>query len=223
MPLDHVALRFGGATDADAVDTVYGGVRYDTKHDARWAVFLDAIGIEHAYRPETFRLDRGLSFTPDFWLPTLNAWLVVKPADPETRDSDRWKSEMFSRQHPEFRVWLASGAPRPGGWHLEQLGPTPIARGMLLMDASEPEGRIWVCGSNDKAAQRLVFDAIEIGAGESAVRPRSFPADPNTDSVMRMAYAKVEHFAGDAWKPIGMAGRRAAEMGRQMAGSYSPM
>jgi len=222
MPLDHVALRFE-QNDADAADTVYAGVRYHSKTHAQWGVFLDALGIDHLYRLETFRLGEGLSFAPDFWLPTLNAWLMIHSADPALREADRWKVDLFARQHPEVRVWLSSGAPRPGEWHLEQLGETPVARGMLLADASEPGARIWVCGSSDETAARLVFDAVEIATGKSIVRPHAFPADPNTDSVMRMAYAKVEHFAGDTWTPIGIAGRQAAEAGRQMAGSYSPM
>jgi hypothetical protein len=89
------------------------------------------------------------------------------------------------------------------------MGETPIARGMLLVDASEPQARVWVCGANDELAQRLVFDAIEVGSGRSCVRPRSFPADPNADSVMRMAYAQAAHFEGDSWRSIGSAVRYA--------------
>jgi hypothetical protein len=208
MPLDHVALRFIRNADPEAVDSVNGGVRYRSRRHARWAVFFDALGLEHLHEPKSLSLGRGLSFTPDFWLPGLNAWLVVKPSAPAIHEADRWKAELFAREHPEFRVWLSSGAPRPGEWHLEQLGETPVARGMLLADASEPAARIWVCGANDEAGARLVFDAIEIGTGKSIVQPRSFPADPNRDSVMRMAYSRVEHFESETWTRLGAISRR---------------
>lgn len=215
MPLDHVALRFTRNSEADEAVFTYSGVRYRSKRHAQWAVFFDALGLEHAYQPRSFQLGRGLSLTPDFWLPELNAWLVVKPADAAIRDADRWKAEMFAREHPEFRVWLSNGIPRAGEWHLEQLGGTPVMRGMLLADASEPARRVWICGANDEQTTKLVFDAIEIGTGRSAPAPRTYPADPSTSSLMRMAYGQVEHFQSDSWSSLG------AITGR-LAGGHQP-
>jgi len=203
MPLDHVALRFSQGSEADEASSAYDGIRYRSKRHARWAVFLDALGLEHVYQPRSFQLGRGVSFAPDFRLPDLNAWLVVKPADAVIRDADHWKAELFASEHPEFRVWLSNGVPRAGEWHLEQLGGTPVMRGMLLADASEPSQRVWICGANDKQATKLVFDAIEIGTGRSVPAPRTYPADPNTNSLMRMSYRQVEHFQADSWSSLG--------------------
>ncbi len=210
MPLDHVALRFSRDAEHDLVEAIYTGVRYRSELHARWAVFFGTLGIDHAYQPRSFRLGGDVPFTPDFWLPSLNAWLVVKPADPEMREAERWKVDLFAREHAGVRVWISSGAPRPGEWHVEQLGSTPLARGMLLVDASAPAERIWICGSNDGLATQLVVDAIEIGSGKSVARPDTFPADPNTSSVMRMAYGQLEHFYPETWTPIGAAGRDVA-------------
>ncbi|HEX5007529.1 MAG TPA: hypothetical protein VFV70_10480 [Hyphomonadaceae bacterium] len=220
MPLDHVALRFSRNSEAEEAISTYGGVRYRSKRHAQWAVFFDALGLEHVYQPKSFRLGRGVSFTPDFWLPELNAWLVVKPTDAVIRDADRWKVEHFVREYPEFRVWLSSGVPRAGEWHLEQLGQTPVMRGMLLTDASEPARRIWVCGANDELATKLVFDAIEIGTGRST-SPRTCPADPNMNSLMRMAYGQVDHFQVDSWSSLGMVTGRLASPG--LRSDASPM
>lgn len=219
MPLDNVALRFHPNADPAAVDTVYGGVRYHSKRQAQWAVFLDSLGILHSYRPRSFKMGRSTPYTPDFWLPELNAWLEVKAEDAATREADRWKAEQFARQHPQYRVWLSSGAPRPGEWHVEQIGGGPaVARGLLLADASTPRNRIWVCGSNEENSDRLVFDAIEIGTGKSEARPRTFPADPNTDVTMRLAYGCVQNFAAETWTSLGMIGRRMAADHRARAG-----
>lgn len=221
MPLDHVALRFGGNADAEQTAVDYGGVRYRSRLHAQWAAFFDALGLDHVCDPRSFSLG-GATFVPDFWLPQLNAWLTVNPADFADRNPDRWKVELFARMYPDVRVWLAKGAPRPHEWHLEQLGKTPIARGMLLVDASEPRQRVWVCGATDETATRLAFDAIEIGTGKSTARPRTFPADPNADGVMRMAYGDVEHFSGDTWRPIGMADWRAGGS-HSMTASHSSL
>lgn len=222
MPLDHAALRFSRNADPEAVDTVHGGIRYRSRTQARWAVFLDTLGLEHAYEPKRFLLGGGISLTPDFLLPSLNAWLIVNSADPAIREADRWKAGLFASEHPEFRIWLSSGAPRPGEWHLEQLGETPITRGMLLADASEPAARVWICGANDERASRLVFDAIEVGTGRSISRPRSFPADPNTDSLMRMAYGQVERFEEETWASLGAIGRRFRADQPELASGHSP-
>jgi hypothetical protein len=221
MPLDHVALRFSQNAELDEAASVYGGIRYRSRWHAQWAVFLDALGLEHAYQPSSLQLGRSVSFTPDFSLPDVNAWLVVKPADAVIRDADRWKAELFASERPEFRVWLSNGPPRAGEWYLEQLGGTPVMRGMLLADSSEPSRRAWVCGANDEQATKLVFDAIEIGTGRSAPAPRTYPADPNTNSLMRMAYGQVEHFQSDSWSSLGAVAGGLA--GRGLSSGISPM
>ena len=221
MPLDHVALRFSRNSDADETASVYGGIRYHSTRHAQWAVFFDALGLEHVYQPRSFQLGRGVSFTPDFWLPDLNAWLVVKPADAVVRDADRWKAELFASEHPEFRVWLSNGSPRAGEWYLEQLGGTQVMRGMLLADSGEPSRRVWVCGANDEQATKLVFDAVEIGTGKSVSSPRTYPADPNTNSLMRMAYGQVDHFLSESWSSLGAVTGRLADRG--LSSGVSPM
>jgi hypothetical protein len=203
MPLDHVALRFSQNTDVDEIASVYSGIRYDSRRHAQWAVFFDTLGLEHDHHPRSLQLGRGVSFTPDFWLPEMNAWLVVKPADASIQEADRWKAELFADRHPEVRVWLSNGVPRAGGWYLEQIGAVPVRRGMLLADASEPSRRVWVCGASDEQATRLLFDAIDIGTGRPAPTRRTYPADPNTNSLMRLAYGRVEHFQADGWASLG--------------------
>ena len=222
MPLDHVALRFSRNAEADDAPAIYGGVRYGARSHAQWAVFFDAMGLEHVYRPRSLKMGRGVAFTPDFWLPDLNVWVVVKPADAVIRDAERWKVELFARENPEFRIWLSNGVPCAGEWHLEQLGETPVRRGMLLADASEPAQRVWICGANDERATKLVFDAIEIGTGRSVSKPRTFPADPGTSSMMRMAYGQVDHFQTDSWSSLGaITGRFAG--GDRLAPGASPL
>ena len=208
MAYDHAALRFGQNADALSVETAYRGVLYRSKLAAQWAAFLDALRIEHSYRPSTFRLAGATPFTPDFWMPQLNAWLIVKPADPTIRGADRWKAELFAREQAGSRVWISSGAPRAGEWHVEQLGVAarPIARALLLSDAATPGERVWICGATDDS-ERLVFDPINLAGRQPA---EGQPADPNRDTVMRIAYGHAERLEGETWTSVGMIARRRA-------------
>lgn len=206
MAYDHAAPRFG--PNWETAETACRGVLYRSKLAAQWAAFFDALRIEHRYRPHVFKLAATTPFSPDFWLPQLKAWLIIKPADQVIRSADGWKAELFARENPDCRVWISSGEPRPGEWHVEQLGPSvrPIARAMLLADALVPGERIWICGATDDS-ERLVFDPINL-AGSSPVEGR--PADPNRDPVMRIAYAHVDRLEGETWTGAGMIARRMA-------------
>jgi hypothetical protein len=211
MAYDHAALRYGQNADALDKDTPYRGVLYRSKPAAQWAVFLDALRIEHIYRPTTLRLAVTTPFTPDFWLQRLNTWLIVRPADPVVRSADGWKAELFARDHPSCRVWVSSGAPRPGEWHVEQLGGAarPIARAILLADAARPAERVWICGANDDS-ERLVFDPVDLAGCKPDIRG-GCPADPNRDALMRIAYGHVERFEEESWTNMGASARRMAD------------
>jgi hypothetical protein len=208
MAYDHAVLRFGQNTDALSSETAHRGVLYRSRLAAQWAAFLDALRVEHSYRPKTFRLAATTPFTPDFWLPQLNTWLIVKPADPAVRGADRWKAELFAREQSGSRVWISSGPPRAGEWHVEQLAglSRPIARALLLSDAAIPGKRVWICGATGDS-DRLAFDPINF-AGRQPIEGQ--PADPNRDTVMRIAYSHVERFEGDSWTGVGMIARRVA-------------
>jgi len=60
-----------------AIETSYNGYRFRSRLEARWAVFLDAAGVEYKYEPEGYKLD-GVCYLPDFWLPGLDCWFEVK-------------------------------------------------------------------------------------------------------------------------------------------------
>lgn len=51
-----------------AIETTYNGYRFRSRLEARWAVWLDQMGIEYRYEHQGFTLD-GENYLPDFWLP----------------------------------------------------------------------------------------------------------------------------------------------------------
>lgn len=70
-----------------AIETTYNGYRFRSRLEARWAVFMDTLGVPYRYEPEGFDLD-GEWYLPDFWLPDQDCWLEIKPSDPSPRETE---------------------------------------------------------------------------------------------------------------------------------------
>ena len=58
----HTDTRVG-----HVIQTRYGGYKFRSRLEARWAVFFDALKIEYEYEPEGFDID-GKWYLPDFRL-----------------------------------------------------------------------------------------------------------------------------------------------------------
>lgn len=61
-----------------AIETKYNGYRFRSRLEARWAVFLDYMGVNYEYEAEGYDLESGY-YLPDFWLPNSKFWLEIKP------------------------------------------------------------------------------------------------------------------------------------------------
>lgn len=66
-----------------AIETEYAGCRFRSRLEARWAVFLDTLGVKWQYEPQGYVLGNGDSYLPDFWLPDWQTWVEVKGAPTE--------------------------------------------------------------------------------------------------------------------------------------------
>ena len=63
-----------------AIETPYKGYLFRSRLEARWAIYLDVIGIRWDYEVEGFDLG-GLYYLPDFWLPQVRMWAEVKAGE----------------------------------------------------------------------------------------------------------------------------------------------
>lgn len=61
------------------IETVYNGYRFRSRLEARWAVLFDAARIIYEYEPEGFELPDGTKYLPDFYLPTYDWYVEIKP------------------------------------------------------------------------------------------------------------------------------------------------
>lgn len=64
-----------------AIETKYNGRLYRSRLEARWAVFFDTAGIRVEYEAEGYRLPGGVLYLPDFRVPSLNAFIEIKPGE----------------------------------------------------------------------------------------------------------------------------------------------
>ncbi len=83
-----------------ALPTIYGGINYRSRIEARWAVFFDTLGLAHEYEREGFDLGDGQLYLPDFWLPAQKFWVEIKGEDPNEDACDK-----------AHRLAVASGFP----------------------------------------------------------------------------------------------------------------
>lgn len=87
-----------------AFPTWYSGRSYRSRLEADFARLLDALQICFEYEPQSFLLDDGTHYLPDFWCPDLDLWV-------ETRG---YRSEKGSRQINGFaRLLQALSRERP--------------------------------------------------------------------------------------------------------------
>lgn len=63
-----------------AIETVYKGYRFRSRLEARWALYFDELGIEFEYELEGYEV-AGTRYLPDFWLPEVDTYVEVKPAN----------------------------------------------------------------------------------------------------------------------------------------------
>lgn len=94
-------------TNLKAIDTEYKGFRFRSRLEARWAVFMDAMGVQYEYEPEGYDLD-GIRYLPDFWLPLLKAHLEIKPMAPTDEEQEKaWRLAT----HSKMPVYVMIGQP----------------------------------------------------------------------------------------------------------------
>jgi hypothetical protein len=109
------------------VETLYGDYRFHSRLAARWAVYLDLLGIHFAYRRHSFTLtDLGnREWTPDFCLPQFqvrsagsdrsDTYLIVAERKP-----DKWFAEaagQFASSSPSDEVYIFWGGVGNEGGH----------------------------------------------------------------------------------------------------------
>ena len=61
------------------IPTIFRGITYRSRLEARWQCFFDSINLSAQYEPEGFVLESGTCYLPDFWLPQVRMFAEIKP------------------------------------------------------------------------------------------------------------------------------------------------
>lgn len=84
-----------------AIPTTYHGITFKSRFESNVAFLLDLLGYTWSYEPQSFLLDNGLHYWPDFWLPGPRFWI----------ESRGYIGEKGEAQVQGFRA--AQSTPRP--------------------------------------------------------------------------------------------------------------
>lgn len=93
-----------------AINTEYNGYLFRSRLEARWAVFFDNIGIEYVYELEGYQLSNNVMYLPDFYLPSIDIHVEIKPSFDTITNQDIKKIVTFSSDCDE-QLLLVIGVP----------------------------------------------------------------------------------------------------------------
>lgn len=128
---------------------VYNCIAYRSRSEARWAVFLDALGVPFEYEPEGFNLGDHVNYLPDFWLPSLRIWLEIKGPEPTDYETEKALRLAHATDSPVFVFWGGITAPDS-----EQGSPKAYA---FMPDLCADEGYQW-CECPDCGLLGITFE-----------------------------------------------------------------
>lgn len=158
-----------------AIETKYKGYRFRSRLEARWAVFLNHLGIPFSYESEGFDLGNAGRYLPDFWLPGIKAWLEIKGCEPD--EAEKAKAEALFEQGGD-PVLLAVGEPGYGSLSLFCLDTCDSGGGLSWW-----EGCRWMVRRSD-------YNAVVIGVPSAHVNDRTW----HKDDYRPLPFVVNDHF-----------------------------
>lgn len=125
----------------EAIATTLQGVAFRSRLEARWSLFLDAIGQPWRYEASSVRVHHHTRW-PDFWLPAVECWLEIKPAG-TVPDAALAQGIADASGYP--LIWCA-GAPRLGDYRLTLFRPgLPPEPALRWAVGRRDHSELWLC------------------------------------------------------------------------------
>lgn len=147
-------------SDIKAEPTLYRGILFRSRLEAKWAILMDFIGIAFRYEPKRFKTEAGY-YLPDFWLPDMAVWLELKPSTMSGPSHDECRKAQSVADQERRPCFIVCGFPiKEDGYNeaslfLPNQGPVNFTIQDLL----------WTISYSD----RLMYSAVAISA-ESRLR-----------------------------------------------------
>jgi len=143
---------------ATAIETYYKGRYFRSRLEAKWAVFMDELNVVWEYEPEGYKNEDGECYLPDFFLPTLNCFLEIKPRKPTDSEHEKCWIAVQATSKDLFLLW---GEPQDP-W---KVGQDNISGCYGLFHNDDEyivsEARYWACCSECNKVGIVLFGATE--------------------------------------------------------------
>lgn len=126
------------------IETEFQGVRYRSRLEARWAVFMTALGIDFKYEPDGYT-QGGICYLPDFYLPQHDYWLEIKPDLPDADAQGKASMLAENTQKPVFILY--GDIPSGESWKNDSAHLTcPSSQGGVWSDTCYRWAECGACG-----------------------------------------------------------------------------
>jgi hypothetical protein len=119
------------------IPTLYEGIQFRSRLEARWARFFDALEEPWLYEPEAYDLADAGPYLPDFFLPRSRTWLEIKPISPSLAAQQSCRALCEATGD---RVVLVDGP--IGFWLDTQQGVWHARSGLAWLPSKDPDGAI---------------------------------------------------------------------------------
>lgn len=90
-----------GKGDKYGLPIIYNGVEMRSKMEARTAYVFDQLDIDWEYEPQSFFLQNGMTYIPDFYLRDLDTWVEVKGV---MKNKDKKQIDFLNQEKKEIVV-----------------------------------------------------------------------------------------------------------------------
>jgi hypothetical protein len=111
--------KLRGKSSIKAIETLYGGRRYRSRVEAKWNIFLEALGIDNRYEEEGYTFD-GMCYLPDFWLPNHQCWIEIKGEEPSADELEKACLLSLYKEKPVYiffgETWLPNQQKHEGAY-----------------------------------------------------------------------------------------------------------
>lgn len=118
-----------------AIPTEWNGNEYRSKLEARWAIFLDALGFRHHYETQGFELTHDWSgrpgkfkYLPDIYIEDLRWWTEIKPVW-SVFDCCRYLDAAMALMHAGTADGFLLLGEIPSDYHGDVYSPIVLRRG----------------------------------------------------------------------------------------------
>lgn len=136
------------ARTIEAIPTIYDGITYRSRTEARWAIFFKELSLNFKYEQEKIEFEDGITYLPDFYIEDFDCYFEVKGSHDSLVIEEAHKAKRLSEM--KKKVLLAIGAPSPvtpnilyfnkiNNLEIEEILKDPDYRGRIMEDRRDKE------------------------------------------------------------------------------------